>query len=230
MGRKPSSPLLRSAALPLQAPPCSRLTYGEKETSQSSHTPLSVNPLPQTITNHLLFPLASPDPSHHLRYPPNTRFGYQNRTQAGNPRWVLLPAQVPAHFVQEWIGGGRDPFLPGQVHPHGPGAAEHSLTHPPGGRSCCGVIPESQRGPLLAEGARVPEKRAADTGMPGREPAPQHTRPIGLRARPRPVGATGEAPPPLGSSGYRFSCSTCALDAARGAPQACVSCRVRVGG
>ena len=139
---------------------------------------------------------------------------------------VLLPAPVPAHFLPGRVGGGRDSLLSVQAHPHRPGVAGRSLTHrrtqPLGGD------PREPEGPLLAEGARVPEKTAAATGMPGPEPdpPPAHTRPIGPQTRPRPVGEPGEAPPRPAPAAYAAPALRATRVLPRVATQTCVSGRV----
>lgn len=91
---------------------------------------------------------------------------------------------------------------------------------PTGGRSRSGVIPESGRGLLLAEGARVPEKTAAATGMPGLDPAPdQHTRaPLVPEPGPAPWARPGEAPPQWANAGSAAPRPTCEGGAARCRP------------
>lgn len=91
---------------------------------------------------------------------------------------------------------------------------------PTGGRSRSGVIPDSGRGLLLAEGARGPEKTAAATGMPGPEPAPHpHTRaPLVPEPGPAPWARPGEAPPHRAHAGSAAPHPTCDRGAARGSP------------
>lgn len=150
----------------------------QREISKSSKAPPSINPLSQPISNQLLSPQPHQIPPTHTRRPaistnPSTT---KTKTQASNIRWVLLPpTPVPAHFLPGRVGGGRDPLLSGQAHPHSPGAAGRSLTHPENA-AARGRSPRAGGGPLRAEGARVPEKPAAATGMPGPEPAPPSPR------------------------------------------------------
>lgn len=82
------------------------------------------------------------------------------------------------------------------------------------------MIPESGRGLLLAEGARVPEKTAAATGMPGLDPAPdQHTRaPLVPEPGPAPWARPGEAPPQWANAGSAAPRPTCEGGAARCRP------------
>lgn len=73
-------------------------------------------------------------------------------------------------------------------------------TQPPWGE------PQEPEGGLLrAEGARVPEKPAAATGMPGPVPAPPAHAPHWSSGPAPPRGRAQEAPPPSGSGGRRCS-------------------------
>lgn len=126
-------------------------------------------------------PPASPDSSHshetpsNLDQPKHTPRLLKQRHRPATQGGSSPPTPVPAHFLPGRVGGGRDPLLSGQAHPHSPGAAGRSLTHPEDS-AARGRSPRAGGGPLSAEGARVPEKPAAATGMPGPESAPPSPR------------------------------------------------------
>lgn len=76
--------------------------------------------------------------------------------------------------------------------------------------------PESQRGPLPAEGRGCRKRQLGLPGCQAQSLPPLHTRPIGSRAQaqPLPVGAPGRPRPP-GKSRQRVSRPTCSRDAAQ---------------
>lgn len=148
---------------------------------------------------------------------PNTPLDYQNK-DTGQQRKVGLHAR-PRHRFLPTFSRGR--FEGAEIRSTQLGASPQpecgrALTHPPGGRSRLGTIPESRRGRLRAEGAPVPEKPAAATGMPGPEPGPPRSprAPLVPAPRPAPWARPGKPLPPRAPGGRRGSGSTCARDTA----------------
>lgn len=87
---------------------------------------------------------------HRPSFPKYTHRLPKQKTQAGNTRWILLPALAPAHFLLGRVGGGRDPLLPGHEHPT---ARVRQRVHSP-----------TQRTQLLGGDPREPEGSAAGGG------------------------------------------------------------------
>lgn len=142
--------------------------------------------------------MAPSDASHHRRHPPNTLIGHQNRNP-GRQRKADPPSPTGSCPLSPGAGrrGPRSTFSPAMSTPT---ARVRQGAHSPTQRmQLLGGIPESQRGPLRAEGERMPEKTAAATGMPGREPPPPppHTRPLVPGPAP-PRGRVLRSPAPSG--------------------------------
>lgn len=167
---------------------------------QSSLNPFQTSSSPPSRLTRFL-PHTHTEASSNLDQPKHTpRLPKQRHRPATLGGSSPPPPPVPAHFLPGRVGGGRDPLLSGQAHPHSPGAAGRSLTHPEDA-AALGRTPRAGGGSATGRGGAGAGKASCSyrDARPGARP-PSPRAPLVLGPSPAPWARPG-SPAPIGLRG-----------------------------